>query len=149
MPQAAVLQSHHVAKALLNHQLRGLVPKLGGQHTVERGGAAAALYMAQHGGAYLTVQQGLQLFAQRVADAAEAYGVRAVGQSPLHRELPALRFGPFADAYEGVALALLAGAAHIGDVLHVVVELGQHNHIGCTGQASMQGNPARIAAHGF
>ena len=81
--------------------------------------------------------------------AAEPDRVRAVGHAALDRHLAAARLGAFADADHAVAAALLALAADRGHRLDRVVDLGQQDHVGGAGQAGLERDPARVAAHGL
>ena len=145
----AVLQGHHLAKLPGQHQLRGFVAVAGGQYAVVGRGVTAALNVAQHGGAHLAVQVGLQLLAQDVANTAQAYWVGAAWHVRLHGLAITALLGPFANADDGVALALFAAAAGGSDGGHVVIHLGQQDHIGPAGQPRLQHQPAGVAAHGF
>ena len=145
----AALQRDHAAEAPRQHQLRRMVAVLRGQHAVKGRGVAAALYMAEDRGAHLAPEVGLQALAQHMADAAQADRVGALLDALAHREAGAAFLGALADADDGVALALLAAPAEIDDGLQVVVDLGQQDDVGRTGNAGLQRQPSGMAPHGL
>lgn len=70
----AVLQGDHAAKLTGQNQLRGMVTKLGSQHTVKRRRVATALHVAQHGGTHLALEVWLQTLTQHMTDAPKRTG---------------------------------------------------------------------------
>ena len=105
--------------------------------------------MAQHCGPHFAAHQGLQLVAQAHGHATQAALAHIGGSGGVPGNFTTQGLGAFAHANQCEALTLLALAAHSGHDVDVVVDFGQQDDVGRACNARLQGNPARMAAHGF
>ena len=126
---------------LLVRGVDGRQAEAGGEHAVEGGRRAAALDVAEHGGAGLEARARLDLALEPLPDAAEARVPELVRRRPRRTSIvPSFGSGALGhDDDREVAPARVPAADQPADLLDVERPLGDEDHVGAAGEARSGG----------
>ena len=143
---AATLR-HHLPETTFHRQLRCLDAEPRGEDAVDRHRAAAALDMAEDGGAHLVPGVLLDLPGDAERDSAEPF---PAGHCVLRLidGIGALRRGALGDHDEGEQAAAPLAGAELGEHrLHAKRNLGDQDHVGAAGDPGRERDPPGVPAH--
>ena len=142
------LQRDHRAEGAVVHRVDGGDAEAGREDAVVRGGRAAAQHVAEDRDPGLEPGAPLDLVLDHVADATEAHVAELVDLAALHRERALLRHRALGDHHDrevrALAVPVLDARAHVVDVER---HLGHQHDVGAAGDAGVDRDPPRVAAH--
>ena len=128
----------------------------GGQHAVEGTGRTAALDVSQHDRTCFEARKPLQFAGHRVADPTQPGMPEFVRSQIAHHRGAMLAINvagkscAFGDYYDAeITSATVPQSYALSDFFKIEGLLRNQDHIGTTGNAAIQSNPAGIAPHDF